>query len=366
MIPDLSILTLPFLAAGGVFVLAMITGEDIALNRISVPWTLASRGFDEVVITRQLSDYMSEINAGAASELSSVTLEEGSLEKSIGAFEDFFEIQLLVTGMRNLLGMIPVYINGEVTEQGEDIVLTIRVYSKDENKPVHRVTARGKPQEIDSILRKAALDTLETINPYVVALYHRRIEMAAGAWDFPKTHEAVDHYLKDRPVEEHFLAYGLLGRMHMLKAERAPNLSDAERTAEYERAIELLNGALLQRPDFLFPNLNLAVIEANRGNYAAAEAYFKRAAVINPQYRTTRESWADMLLKQGRTTEGLAQLVAAVEIDKKNPALRNRLGQLYQQVGRPDLARVQFERALRLNPRNKDYLNSWRGTAAAR
>lgn len=365
MIPDLSILTLPFLAAGGVFALAMITGEDIALNRISVPWTLASRGFDEVVITRQISDYMSEINAGAASELSSVTLEEGSLEKSIGAFEDFFEIQLLVTGMRNLLGMIPVYINGEVTEQGDDLIITIRVYNKDEKVPVHRVTARGKPAEIDSMLRTAALDTLETINPYVVALYHRRAEMAAGAWDFPKTHESVAHYLTERPVEEHFLAYGLLGRMHMLRAERAPNLSASERAAEYDRAIELLKGALLQRPDFLFPNLNLAVIEADRGNFAVAEAYFRRAATINPQYRTTRELWADFLLKQGRTMEGLAQIVAAVEIDKKNPGLRNRLGQLYVQIGRPDLARTQFERALRLNPRNTDYLKNWRAATAA-
>ncbi len=342
-----------------------MTGEDIALDRISVPDAMIKRGYDEIVITRQISDYMREINHGASSELTSVDLDHGTLEQSISAFERYFQIQLLVTGTRNLLGMIPVFINGELTEAGEDIVVTIRVYNRDKSIPMHRVTVQGRPDDLDGLLRQTALKTLEGINPYVVALYHRRLEMRAGNWDFPETHRVATHYLEEWPADRHYLIYGLLGRMHMLKAERAPNLTEAEKKQEYARAIELLNGALIQRPDFHFPHLNLAVIHTDHGDYANAETHFRRAAEINPRYRTTRELWGQMLHKQGRIEEALAQYVAAVESAKNDPALRNRLGQLYLELGRKDLARAQFERAVRLNPREPEYLRNWRGTAMA-
>lgn len=361
---DFGIFTVPLLAAGAVFVLALLTGEDIALDRINVPEDLVQRGYDEIVITRQLSDHMREINAGASSELTTVDLDQGNLDQSIVAFERFFDIQLLVTGARNLLGLIPVFINGEITEAGDDVIITIRVYNRDGQVPMHRAVVRGNPEEMDELLREVALDTLYGINPYVVALYHRRQEMAAGDWDFPKTHAVATHFLAERPAEQHFLVYGLLGRMHMLKAERDPLLTDEEREAEYERAVDLLHGALLQRPDFLFPYINLAVIQARHGDVEAADANFRRAAQINPRYRVTRELWADLLLQEGRSDEALAQIVAAVEIDPHDPALRNRLGRLYLDAGRPDLARDQFERAVRLNPRETEYLRNWRALAA--
>lgn len=363
---DLGVLTLPLLAGGAVFLLAMLTGEDIALDRINVPEGLIGRGFDEVVITRQLGDYMREINDGAASELTSVVLEHGNVQQSIVAFERFFDIQLLVTGTRNLLGLIPVFINGEITEVSDDqVIITVRVYHSGGDLPPHRVVVRGDPEDMDKLLRQTALEALDGINPYVVALYHRRAEQAAGLWDFPQTRAIAARFLRERPLEQHFLIYGLLGRMHMLKAERAPGLSEEERAEEYERAIDLLHGALLQRPDFVFPYINLAVIQAEHGDYAAAEANFRRAAEIDPRYRVTRELWAKVLLEQGRREEALVQLVAAVEIDKRNPALRSRLGQLYLDLGHRAQAQRQFEQAVRLSPGEPEYLRNWRSLALA-
>lgn len=363
--PDLGLLTVPFLAATAVFFVALLSGEDIALDRINVPAAMVGRGYDEIVITRQLSDYMRAINQGASSEMTSVDLDHGALEQSISAFERYFQIQLLVTGTRNLLGMIPVFINGEITEAADDIVITIRVYNRDKEVPMHRVVVRGDPKNIDGLLQQTALETLEGINPYVVALYYRRTELRDGDWEFPKTRQIATHFLEEWPTDRHYLIYGLLGRMHMLRAERDTSLNEEDRKREYERAVDLLNGALLQRPDFHFPHLNLAVIHADHGEFEKAEAHFRRAAQINPRYRTTRELWGEMLIKQGRTQEAVAQYAAAVETDKNNPALRNRLGMIYLEIGRPDLARAQFERAVRLNPREPEYLRNWRGVAVA-
>lgn len=358
------LLIAPLMAGAAVFTLALLTGEDVAIGRITVPDALESRGYSDVVITRQISDHIRDVNYFASSEVASLHVEHDKLEQTVGAFEQFFEIQLLITGTRNLLGLIPVYIDGELTEDEEDLVMTVRVYHQ-EDLPMHLVKVRGEPDQIDSMLRTAAIDILTGINPYITALYFRREEQAAGNWDFPETRRLAEHFLSEWPVEQHFRMYALLGRMHMLKAEHDLTLSDAERAAEYERAEELLRGALLQEPNFLFPHINLAVIHTSRGEYELAEAAFKRAAELNPRYRTTRELWAQMLLEQGKTHEALAQYVAAVEIDREDPELRYRLAKLYREIGRPDLASEQMARAVKLRPGERKYLQGWRALAAA-
>ncbi|HLS68592.1 MAG TPA: tetratricopeptide repeat protein [Kiloniellales bacterium] len=361
---DIGILIAPLLAGAAVFSLALLSGEDIAVGRIGTTAVLEARGYSDVVITRKLTDYMRDINSYAASEVAGLHVQHDKLEHSIGAFEQFFEIQMLMTGTRNLLGLIPIYIDGELTEDADDLVVTMRVYHEDEALPIHLARVRGNPDEVDMLLHAVATEVLTGVNPYIPALYYRRQEQAAGNWEFPETRRLAEHFLREWPLEQHYMMHALVGRMHMLRAENDPALTEEERAVEYERAEELLEGARMQQPGFLFPHINLAVIQAERGDYEEASASFRRAAELNPRYRTTRELWGEMLLRQGKTEEALAQFVAAVEIDRKDPGLRYRLAELYRTVGRPDLARQQLERAVKLRPDERRYLRAWREVAA--
>src|SRR5690606_31997315 len=124
-----------------------------------------------------------ELAQAAQSEISALNVDEGSLEKGITALEDYFEIGQLINGVRNMMGLIPYYINGEVTEKRGEAVLIVRVTSKKDER-VHLVEVRGDIDELPDLMRQAALQILEYINPYVVALHHRRLEMAAGDFDF--------------------------------------------------------------------------------------------------------------------------------------------------------------------------------------
>ena len=223
---DLGIFTLPAIAALSVFVTALFIGEEIVIDKIQVSNQLEWSGYTTVVATRQLSDELRELGVNAASELTGIEIDETSLEKGVEAFEDYFEISSLINGTRNLFGMIPFYINGEITQKGGEAVFVARIYSKEgKEEKVKLVTTKGDPKELTAIMHEGALGILEEINPYIVALYYRQTETAEKQFEFPKTRAAIDRYLEARPVDEHFLAYGLLGRMYMLKAERDTTLT---------------------------------------------------------------------------------------------------------------------------------------------
>src|SRR5690606_28189125 len=217
---DFGIFTLPALAASAVMLLAVFTGDDIVIDKINVSHQLEWSGHNSVTVTRQLTDELREVNVSASSEFTGVYLDGSAMEKSISAFEEYFELGLVVNGTRNLFGLVKYYVNGEVTESRGEATFTARIFTKDEEQPVRVVIVKGDPDNLAPMLHDAAVEMIEAINPYVAALYHRKSETAAGQYEYPKTRAVLDRFLKSRPVTEHYLAYALLGRMHMLRAEK--------------------------------------------------------------------------------------------------------------------------------------------------
>lgn len=353
---DFGILTLPAAAAFFVFVTALFVGEDMVIDKIQVSKQIEWSGYTTQVATRQLSDELRDLGVNAASEITGIEVDETSIEKGVEAFEDYFEISALINGTRNLFGLIPYYINGEITQRDGNAIFTARVYSKEgKEEKVKVVTVNGGTRDLKTVIREGALGILEEINPYIVALFYRKIETAEKQFDFPKTKAAIDRYLVTRPVEEHFLAYGLIGRMHMLRAERDSSLTPEAKEAEYNTAMKNLHAALRQQPSFLYPLINLGIIHASRGEYDLADRYFARAVEVNPNYLVTRKSWGDLLVERGKLRDAMIQYVAAVEIDPGDAETRDKLAGLYLKAGKQGAARDQWEKALLISPTTVAY-----------
>ena len=346
---DFGFLTLPFIAAAAVFGLALFTGEEISITKIAVPTYLEAKGLNDVIVTRRLSDEIRELNVIAGSELATVDVDGSSLDKSVGELEGYFQLEQLFTGVRDLVGLVPFYVSGELTGEPADLTMTLRVFYKEENRPSDVISVNGNIEGLHDIIQEAALGALEHINPYVVALYWRRIEAAERNFAFPRAKMVIDRYLQNRPVEEHFLAYGLLGRMAMHKAEQT-EIPSKERRAAYAEARRYLEAALLQKPDFENANVNLGVLHAVLGDYGRSDAYFTAAVEIDPNDLRVRERWAEALEDQGRARDAAFQWVAAVEIDRDDPALRQHLADAYLILGMLDEARTQIDQAIFLDP----------------
>ena len=82
---------------------------------------------------------------------------------------------------------------------------------------------------------------------------------------------------------------------------------------------------MLQQPDFLFATLNLGIVHAVVGNYEQADAFFEAAVEIDPNDLGTRHDLAESAREARPDREAAFQWVAAVEIDRDDPLLRQEL-----------------------------------------
>ncbi len=349
-------ISLSVLALGGLLSAGLLTVDDITIGEFHVPPALEWDGWSGEVVQHRLHDHLDRVIETAGSELTALDLHPTTLERSVSSLQNYFELDTLADGARLALGLMPYYLSGEVTRQEGEVLLTVRVYDDASDHPgIHIVQERGTAAEMDQILRAAALGVLEEINPYLVGLYLRRIEEAEGHLRFPRALLAADRILATRPLEEHYLAYGLRGRTFMRQAELATEAGFEAQEASYREAINAFRAALRREPGFAYAHTNLAIIYAVLGDFGAANRHFAEAVTLQPNDLQTRIRWAESLEREGDIVGAAYQYVAAVTLSPDNAQLRDRLGDLYIQLGQVDAALVQYEAAIDLDPGNDTY-----------
>ncbi len=85
-------------------------------------------------------------------------------------------------------------------------------------------------------------------------------------------------------------------------------------------------------------------------NLAEAEASFKRAIAIEPDYETAYHWYAIMLAVEGRFPAAIDQIKLAKAIDPVSPIIFNDAGLIYYYAGEYDLALEECKKALDLSP----------------
>jgi tetratricopeptide (TPR) repeat protein len=354
----LSFLTYPAIGVVAAFVFSLFFGENVVIDKFTVPNQLQERGYNSDEATQQFTDALRQVTEVASSEVTRLDVDPDERQQAAGLLEDYFASTVVINSTRAVLGLVPFYLKGSITQVGDEDVLTVRIFTNNDNHPVHLAVSKGDPKNLQPMFLEEAVNVLEVISPYVAVLYYRQTEVAAGKFDFPKTQAAADRYLTSQPPSARYLIYGLLGRMHMIKAEQDKTLTPDQKRGENDAALSYLSAALYQNQNFLFPYLNMATIEAGRGQYDVADQYYARAVEINPNYLITRELWGDMLVKLGRQRDATYQYVAAVEIDPQSAELHDKLATVYRALGMTDAARTQWEKARQISPSTLAYVKA--------
>jgi hypothetical protein len=188
---DLGVITVPLLGASAVFLAALLAGNDITIDRIRVMSGVDTESHTELVLTRQLIDEMRSINESAEADLIGIDVGGSAVDKSLTEVTDYFNLSSLVANVRDLTGITPYHIGGEVTPEKEGIRFTARIFTPGDGSPVTQVTVVGKASDLKPMLHEAALQILTNISPYVVALYYFHEEMADDSMAFTKTRELL-------------------------------------------------------------------------------------------------------------------------------------------------------------------------------
>jgi tetratricopeptide (TPR) repeat protein len=356
--PDLSVLAVPLLGAIGVFVVSLMSSTDIAMEPIRVPQTLEEAGFTSIVMTRMLTDDLRKLNEAAEYEESGLKLENNFTLMSFSSYEDFFGLSGLVAATRALTKGVRFFVNGDVTGNDKGLVFRARVLDSSSTDPVTEFALQGDPEHVPELVANAARQIMVAIDPYVLALNSYGEELRARHWDFSETREILRKHIETPPIEDNYLAFELIGRMHQARAELDTTLTPQDQQAESDKALEYLQAAYVQNPEDYYTNFHLGEVYAERGQYRLADKYLAKTIQLDPNDIDSRRSWAQILEKQGRFRDAAFQYVAAVELAPDDAALHSSLATAYLKLDRPDAARAQWERAHVLDPLNRTYAAS--------
>jgi TolB-like protein/DNA-binding winged helix-turn-helix (wHTH) protein len=173
--------------------------------------------------------------------------------------------------------------------------------------------------------------------------------------------QAYDAYLRGRywwnqttPEEDpsYSLAYaGLADSLLQLGASGGLPLKEA-----YLKAGEAADEALRLDPSLAEVHTSLANIKfLNDWDWSGAEAEYKRAATLNPNYATAHRSYSFYLVAMGRLDEAMKEIERAQDLDPLSPSITFWLGQVLYHARRYDDALRQNRRGSEMFPENAEF-----------
>ena len=85
-------------------------------------------------------------------------------------------------------------------------------------------------------------------------------------------------------------------------------------------------------------------------NWREAEAEFRKALELKPNYSTAHQWYAHLLSHQRRFVEGQREILTALRLDPFSPVINMNAGAMYYYQGEYDKAIAQFEKTKELDP----------------
>lgn len=191
-------------------------------------------------------------------------------------------------------------------------------------------------------LTAVATDNVEAYEAYLRGRYFWNKRTAEGFY------EAVAHLSRAVELDPSYApAYaGLADAIYFRGGADAASYSEALRKSE-----ALLQKALALDETLADAHASLGLLTMNSGSdWARAEAEFKRAIELNPNYATAHQWYGEFLAYMGRFDEAIAQSVRARELDPLSLIINTDLAKVHMLARRYQDAIELFGAALKLDP----------------
>ena len=202
-----------------------------------------------------------------------------------------------------------------------------------------KLTLSGQEEQV---LEQRPTDNIEAYNQYLYGRHwwNQRIPGRMA--------EAIEPLRKAVELDPRFVqAWAALADVYLL----LPEYGEGSVAENIPRALEASQKALALDPDSANATTTYAYIRAmHYYQWEEAEAEFKRAIELSPNYRTAHQWYAEMLAVLRRTDEALAQLDMAAEVDPLAPIIPHIRGWVLLWADRTEEAKQAYLDALRLDP----------------
>jgi tetratricopeptide (TPR) repeat protein len=330
------------IATGGALIFGLLTADvvvsaETVAVKITVPASVAQTGYTEDV-AEQIFTHQFETMNQTRSLLRPPVIRPARQPTIIGVIAGSLRLDNFTAPLQDLLGLERMRIVGAVVAgaPGEGQRLLINSSSAYSGAFSLDLSERG---ETDRLLRRAALETMERMQPYRAALFHFDQVTRLGGKDFSAVAQLAKRELTRPPraevLQERSFLENLLGMVALMnndleEAERRFRISfslnpsfdigrlnlafvHVERD-RYQDAIDILKPLIAISPARRFPLLStrarplqeaihstLGVALWAQGDLDGAEAAFSRATREHPNSAGAYSYWARLLLERGDT-----------------------------------------------------------------
>jgi Flp pilus assembly protein TadD len=330
------------IATGGALIFGLLTADvvvsaETVAVKITVPASVAQTGYTEDV-AEQIFTHQFETMNQTRSLLRPPVIRPARQPTIIGVIAGSLRLDNFTAPLQDLLGLERMRIVGAVVAgaPGEGQRLLINSSSTYSGAFSLDLSERG---ETDRLLRRAALETMERMQPYRAALFHFDQITRLGGNDFSAVMQLAERELTRPPraevLQERSFLENLLGMVALMnndldEAERRFRISfslnpsfdigrlnlafvHVERD-RYQDAIDILKPLIASNPARRFPLLGtrarplqeamlstLGVALWAQGDLDGAEAAFSRATREHPSSAGAYSYWARLLRERGDT-----------------------------------------------------------------
>jgi tetratricopeptide (TPR) repeat protein len=101
-------------------------------------------------------------------------------------------------------------------------------------------------------------------------------------------------------------------------------------------------------------HMGLGIHHSDRGNYARAEAAYRRAFAVSPRHVESRLNLAEMMYQQGKQEEALREIQSAVDVQPDSSLTHEALGRYYIRQKNYDKGLKRIGVAVKLSPERPD------------
>lgn len=350
MVPDLGVLTLPVLGLLLAVGYGLWSGPAIVIEPIVVPPAIEQTGYSSQVVTRDLADEMRRIGLFADASRREVQVDFDMADTSYNALTDHFGVTHLVDAARQTVGLVPYYFTGDMVSRGAEVELRLRAYPW--RGAVREFSHRAPATDVHAAIVAASFDMLGVIDPYLAALYIRRVEETAGSADFAQTFEAISRAFATTPPSDQHLVHELWART-LLLAGRA------------EDALRVAQATVALKPDFAGGHLAHAQALGGLGRHAESLPVLLRAIALRPRDGAIRIAYAQALDACGRKADAIAALAEAARLVPEEAAVHHALGLELMEAGRQAEAVTALREAIARTDRESRYFDDYRAALLA-
>jgi len=302
----------------------------------------SDKGFTGEVYSNKLLDEINKISHSAKTTMESQSFVTDFMlpawsdgESNLKLPDTAFSLRAILDLVREFFGYSQRRINGEISQSGDKIKITVRVNSK-----IPKVYT-SESDRLEDLLSDSAKHVLKYTQPYILASYLYSKNKAECL-------EIIRYMIHHEPEKDDPWAYNLWGLVLLSKKEKK---YIEEAIKKFERSIEL-------DPSFYHPYANWGIALEMQNKEKEADEKFESAIKLNPQYIYAFRVWGDYLYGAEKYDEAIRKYTKIIELEPDSITYR-RIGLALGMQGKFNDAYENFLKSVKLDPFDDLTYNKW-------